>query len=484
MALLKKHRFYIVIIKRLTVVLAVFALHACATGRVPLNVLAINSLENPLPNSGSFKGLEKLANPIAGGEKRRINIIYLHGIGYTEDRSASDQLAVEFLDGIAGAYNLDASSGLVTTLCGEAPITEADKAKTHIYLRADQPRIYETVIPGSQLTLNDLVCMDKQVLQIAGSLEFVVYRVFWDNIFWDSLQFAHVGQDDDRGDSEDIAQQRRKFNRLLKDDLVNYGFSDAVMYLGPAGAEIRQAVYGAMCSAALDASGISFAAQGDKDKRLAVGSACNQAANAAQNKNQFAFVTESLGSKIIFDVMRGAMTDGRNTIHDEMIRNSETYMLANQIALLSLSNLSADPAKLADSYLPAQRPRIIAMSEVNDFLSYELIPFYKQLYKRSLRKDVLYNSAFNEKRREDVINTIGFDVVDMRLEFADKIIPFVNSFVNPRNAHNGHSGEPELVKYMLCGVDNGQRRDDSCLAQGEIGNVPSFLSNILAPKKK
>ena len=455
------------------------ALSACATSKVPLKVLAINSLDVVESNTGSFEGLEFLADSLEGQVKNRVNILYLHGIGYTED-STADQLAGEFLGGIAGAYDLDETDGLVTSSCGAET-----SLKSHIYLRADSPLTYETVIPGSQLKLNDLVCMDKQVLQIGQELEFVIYRVFWDNIFWDSLQFAHVGQDDDRGTSQDIAQKRRKFNRILKDDLVNYGFSDAVMYLGRAGVEIRSAVKGAMCSAALDASGVSFAQQGDDSNRLTASKACNRATNSDTqlNINQFAFVTESLGSKIMFDVMREAMTDNRTTIHDDMIRNSETYMLANQLALLSLSDISDKPSQKANLYSNSERPRIIAMSEINDFLSYELIPFYEHLYKRSIRQDATYNTNLTLARRRKLIEEIGFNVVDMRLEFADKIIPFVNSFVNPKDAHSGHAGEPELMKYILCGVENGTRRQGECLALIDANLTPSFLSSFFASRK-
>jgi len=455
-------------------------LTACATSKTPLTVLQINSLDATERNTGSFKGLEFLADPIPGDVKNRVNILYLHGIGYTED-STADQLAGEFLGGIANAYDLDETDGLVTTLCGAQVNSEMDRAKPHIYVRADTPRIYETVIPGSQLKLNDLVCMDKQVLDIDETLEFVVYRIFWDNIFWDSLQFPHVGQDDDRGSSQEIAQQRRKYNRILKDDLVNYGFSDAVMYLGTAGVEIRNAVKGAMCSAALDASGYSFEKQGDDKKRLAAGRACDRATNTQLEMNQFAFVTESLGSKIMFDVMRSAMTDGQTTIHDDMIRNSETYMLANQLALLSLSDISTTPTKAANFYSESERPRIIAMSEINDFLSYELIPFYEQLYKRSLRQDVAYNTNLTLARRRRLIEEIGFNVVDMRLEFADKIIPFVDSFVHPKDAHSGHAGEAELMKYILCGAQNGQRREGECLVLDDVDTGIPFLSDLFAP---
>ncbi len=450
------------------ILILTFFVTGCATSsKINLTVHEINSLETDEKNTGNFQGLEYLADPIPGDIKNRVNIIYLHGIGFTEDRT-KDQLAGDFLGGIAKAYDLDASDGLTTTLCGEAPVTDPDKAKTHIYIKADKPRLFDTAVPGSQLALNDLVCMDKQVLSIDENLEFVLYRVFWDNIFWDGLQFSHVGQDDNRGESQEIAGMRRKYNGRLKDELVNYGFSDAVMYLGPAGDLIQNAVKGAMCSAALDAAGFAFAKQSEgNDERIRFSDACETADNTATQFNQFAFVTESLGSKIIYDVMRKSMTDGEDTIHDRMIAGSETYMLANQIALLSLSDVGTDIGASAELFSRGPRPKIVAMSELNDFLTYELIPFYEQLYHRSLRGGRA-SSPISLRGRQDLINALGFDVVDMRLEFADRIIPPLGSFVDPLDAHSGHAGEPELMVYMLCGAVNGQKRDEQCLAVEKV----------------
>ena len=439
--------------------IAISILSGCATNsKSKLKVHHINSLASPSNNDGSFKGLEYLADPVPGKLKNRVNIMYMHGIGWTEDRN-NGQLAADFLSGIAKAYDLDASDGIITTLCGEAPYDPTASQTPHIYVKADQERFFETALRGSKLKLDDLVCMDKQTLAIDDNLEFVVYRVFWDNIFWDNLQFAHVGQDDNRGSSEDIAGLRRKYNRVLKDDLINYGISDAVMYLGPAGEEIRNAIRGAMCSAALDASGISFREQGSSVKHTDI---CFQARQTNIRINQFAYVTESLGSKIILDVMQESLSDGRETVHDEMILGSETYMLANQVPLLSLSNLSVRESQAIDKISYEDRPKIVAMSELNDFLSYELVPFYEQLWKRSLRPNNQF--ALTEPVREEMIETIGFEMIDMRLEFANKIVPLVKGFVDPLHAHKGHAGEPELMLYMLCGAENAQLNGKECLA--------------------
>lgn len=445
----------------LYLIISVFVLQGCASQtKTGLKVHHINTLASPEINTGGFKGLEFLADPVPGELKNRVNIIYLHGIGWTEDRN-SGQLAEDFLSGIAKAYDLDATDGIITTLCGEAPYDPAAQPTPHIYIKADQERRFETALPGSQLKLDELVCMDKQTLAIDDNLEFVLYRVFWDNIFWDNLQFAHVGQDDDRGSSQDIARLRRKYNRELKDELINYGISDAVMYLGEAGGEIRNAIKGAMCSAALDASGTSFQAQGSTVRHTEI---CNQARYTNIKINQFAFVTESLGSKITLDVMQEALSDGRETVHDEMIYGSEIYMLANQVPLLSLSDLSRSARSPIAKLSNEDRPKVIAMSELNDFLSYELVPFYEQMWKRTIRPEADNLQPMTETLRRQLIADIGFEMIDMRLEFADKIVPLVNGLVDPSDAHKGHAGEPELMLYMLCGAESGQLNSKECLA--------------------
>jgi len=147
-----------------------------------------------------------------------------------------------------------------------------------------------------------------------------------------------------------------------------------------------------------------------------------------------------------------------------MIRGSETYMLANQLALLSLSDLKSDRPFPIAKIAPNDRPKIIAMSELNDFLSYELVPFYEQLWKRSIRPEQNNLRPINSQIRQEMVEDIGFEMIDMRLEFADKIIPLVKGFVDPKDAHSGHAGEPELMLYLLCGAVNGQRNDKECLA--------------------
>lgn len=443
-------------------ILCSVVLSGCLTsGKIPAKVLEINSLASVQKRDGSFKGLEFLADPIPGKLKNRVNIMYMHGIGWTEDRT-KEQLGNQFMLGLAKAYGLDVQENYISSLCGESDYDQREANSNFIYIQNRDPKYFETIIPEQQLRLDQLVCMDRTILPIDDNLEFAVYRVFWDEIFWDELQFAHVGQDDYQGSSKALAGQRRKFNRILKDDLVNYGFSDAVMYLGPAGDEIRTAVGGAMCSAALDAAGYSFEEQGASVNKEDI---CSLANDTSIQLNQFAFVTESLGSKIVFDLMREAQRDNRDTIIDELISGSEVYMLANQLALLSLSDLSVTPQPaLTRSASTEDRPRLVAMSEINDFLSYELVPFIEQIQRRTFKNGRASSGLKTAQQRQDTIEKLGFDMVDVRLEFADKLIPVLNGFVDPKDAHSGHAGEEEIMKLILCGAKNGALNTDGCLA--------------------
>jgi hypothetical protein len=435
-----------------------FFLSGCATNS--FEVLDINALSSDKDNNGSFKGLERIAETAPDSRRNvRVNIIYLHGIGYIENPEDAP-LANAFISGVADAYNGTVEEKAVASRCGRDDENEDVKIYNSIQITDTKTRQYKTTLPGSTLRLTDLACMDRQTLKVDGNIEYVIYRVFWDDIFWESLQAAHVGQDARGKESQGVlASLRRKYNGQLKDKLVNYGFSDAVLYLGPAGEQIRNAVRGAMCSAALDASGFGFEEQGASVNHLDI---CQIAALKDLETDPFAFVTESLGSKIAFDIMRDAMTDGRKNIYDEMIKGTQFFMLANQVPLLSLSDISETDRVIPEPYTREERPTIIAMSEINDFLTYELVPFYRNLLATSFREEEGTFDMMSESERNRLIDILGFNIIDMRVEFSPQVFPFVGGFVDPLFAHNGHVKQPEIIAYMLCGAKSGQLNVDGC----------------------
>ena len=160
--------------------------------------------------------------------------------------------------------------------------------------------------------------------------------------------------------------------------------------------------------------------------------------------------------------MRDAMTDGRGNVYDDMIKGTQFFMLANQVPLLSLSDISETERVVPEPYTDSERPTIIALSEINDFLTYELVPFYRNLLTRSSREDNKDFNMMSEAERSRLVDLLGFDVVDMRVEFSPPLFPLVGGFVDPLFAHNGHVKQPELIAYMLCGAKGGQLHVDGC----------------------
>ena len=441
-------------------ILFIFAFFAAGCASNSFQVLDINALSSDRDNNGSFKGLERIAARAPdSGQNIRVNIIYLHGIGYVENPEDAP-LANAFISGVADAYNYTVGEKTVASQCGRDDENENKRLYNSIQITDTRTRKYKTTLPGSTLNLSNLACMDRQTLRVDGNIEYVIYRVFWDDIFWESLQAPHVGQDAlGRKKVGTLASLRRKYNGQLKDKLVNYGFSDAVLYLGPAGEQIRNAVRGAMCSAALDASGFGFQEQGPRVNHVDI---CQIAGLREIETDPFAFVTESLGSKIAFDIMRDAMTDGRGNVYDDMIKGTQFFMLANQVPLLSLSDISESDRMIPEPYTDEERPTIIAMSEINDFLTYELVPFYRNLLSKSVRDDASTADMMSQSERNRLIDILGFNVVDMRVEFSPPVFPMVGGFVDPLFAHNGHVKQPELIAYMLCGAKGGQLHVDGC----------------------
>lgn len=416
----------------------------------------ISSLTQLSSEEVGFRGLERVADKVTDAITPRVNVVYLHGIGWTEDPE-NEALGQDFLSNVARAYGLERAPNADGKCLRDtdAPVIKRDGL---LYIEAAEPLRFETVIPGTFLEMERLACVDRNIIRVSDTLEIALYRIFWDEAFWEGLQSPHVGQDDFLGDTS-LSMLRRKFNRQLKDEIVNYGFSDAVMYLGPTGGTIREAVRGAVCAAALDAGGYGFREQGPTTTPEA---ACRLVNNTTIESNAFTFISESLGSKIVFDIFRSSLTDGRDDALDGIMAGSEVYMLANQLPLLSLSDVASGTERTASPLSPEERPVFIGLSEVNDFLTYEVVPFLRQLWDNSEHQD---SRTFDTPGvRDEIARRLGFDFIDLRMRFADPLIPLVSAFVDPEQAHQTHTVEPELIEILLCGIENGVLRTDGCLA--------------------
>jgi hypothetical protein len=191
------------------------------------------------------------------------------------------------------------------------------------------------------------------------------------------------------GSTIDWGGVRATLNRELKNGLVNDCLTDVVVYGGPNGNDIRQAMNEAVC----EALGGRFD-----------GNECDVPVGASPAA--LALVTESLGSKLLCDAVLHIWDAANNSSDKTAVRRLATslaaakvmYMLSNQVPLLDAAgSLAMDrtlergaaPPKMRTSAgdvfgllsrarrqaLPSTGPMtVVAFSDPNDLLSYRIVP--------------------------------------------------------------------------------------------------------------
>jgi hypothetical protein len=186
--------------------------------------------------------------------------------------------------------------------------------------------------------------------------------------------------------------QRAMLNGALKTKLINDCLSDAVVYGGQHGDPIRAAMRQAVCR--------------ELGGKPVAGQPCDF--TDAELDRPIAVITESLGSKILFDAARAIYEEARQVAGERTAMAHRfasvqmIYLMANQIPLLDIASplppqvetdVPEDDAPRASSLshmvgmvhraqtaMPADRaaatimPTVVAFSDPNDLLSYRLIP--------------------------------------------------------------------------------------------------------------
>jgi hypothetical protein len=234
---------------------------------------------------------------------------------------------------------------------------------------------------------------------------------------------------------KDIAAARKRsvINARLKMDLVNSRLADPVLYLGTEQNSIQFPVKFALCKLM---NGSMRGAMCEL-KPLA----------AADAPLRLIIVTESLGSRITFDTLMRLRREVEESSRAETIdalakRTTEIYMLANQLPLLELSNVNVPQGVAEEAGVPvsglagflkarrsgeergAPRLTIVALSDPNDLLSYE-IPQY-------------FIDKFPETRFVNV--AIGVSGPGL-----------FRIVANPLEAHIGHERDPRVIRLIADG---------------------------------
>jgi hypothetical protein len=187
-------------------------------------------------------------------------------------------------------------------------------------------------------------------------------------------------------------------NGFAKRELVDWGFSDAVMALGPMKQYLHETIERAC----------DFAAAFGEAHRA---------------PSRYVVVAESLGSFIVFDAYAHAKTRVCSVLDE----TAHVYFFANQLALLELARLS-EPA--APSILPLslhqalsrwanasqELKQIIAFSDPSDLLTFRV-------------------PAVPNAKVVNVCDRMGLDLFHL--------------IAGPVAAHTGHSRNPAVLKLML-----------------------------------
>lgn len=471
-------------------------LTACAGGQDP-QILRMRSLAVPveLPRStqsnGTVEGLDRLPRDAAG--RIDANILFVHGIGWTQDRSKLD-FARDFVVAVAQAYGVDPPKPSANTLCPRSTMSEPVAPGAGLRITDPQGwRAFHTDYVHHRSASTDMACVDRQRIDLGSRGFITIYRVLWDDTLYNAYEFPQTGYDDalPPGASpppgyEDIDRLRSKPNRDLKTSVVTYGLADAAMYLGPVGSAMRSAIAAAFCAAFDDAAGTTRRFDEIEGSRKAQRNSANEVCGdpAPGRRPAFAIVAESLGSRAVFDVLTAAPTDSPSAaIRSGTLRRLglvsndrlEVFLLANQIPLLGVGRLSTAPQH---PRLPTA-VRFVAVSEINDPLTFELVPYFEHLFMQRCRNHATLAGlsppdcaaaggdpaahfarqlANDASVRSRLLEELGFEVVDVRVRFAGPLSVLTPGFVNPLEAHTRHMTAPIIRDLIVYGADNGVAR--------------------------
>jgi hypothetical protein len=201
----------------------------------------------------------------------------------------------------------------------------------------------------------------------------------------------------DRPRYGEFSWKRAKINAELKASLLNDCLADAVIYAGFRGADIQTSMQNAIC-AALDGTPTS--------------GTCDFPATYGHGNRRIVIVTESLGSRMVFDAISAlkieAERKGNLTAFDEAVSPiTQIYMFANQLPILALARpaltqaasttdptVSKTPSMAtalsvlsearvrhrerhrSDPQQSAVEPKLslVVFTDPNDLLSYRLLP--------------------------------------------------------------------------------------------------------------
>lgn len=478
-------------------------LSGCAGGGGILRVRALSEPVDPVSNvsRAEFVGIHALTQA-----SNNTRILMVHGIGWTQEQKDKDRnLSDDFIKALVKFYGVKPDGVVPSQLCPSTTLGKSKGPEELKRAKKEEPkptgglpiraveylRSFTTDDPYLRPYSDQIGCLENTTISIGSGKTITVYRYFWDDMMWNTFEWPHIGYDDQLGEAEknnhpgydDPWTKRAKRSRKIKDAVVTYGFTDAALYLGPVGKIMREGVQAAICATL---STVTMPINANQASPQNFNDLC---AYEPSQKESFAIISHSLGSRIIFDVLKTDLTKEVASRIEVATLNKqfEVFMMANQLPLVAVGRLGDARSK---ERLASKDLKFIAVSEINDLLSYELVPYFEHMYyvrcinkldDAKERKDAGCKvevkpgdqdaNEYTARRggplqnlaeRKAFIEQLGFDVVDIRAEYAT-VYPVVD-LGDPATAHSGQFTSQPVIDLVMCGAkkDQGLKQNGDC----------------------
>jgi hypothetical protein len=347
----------------------------------------------------SFKGL----SPFLNSKQGKMKVLMVHGVG--------DHLpgySTQFVEKLAKELDL--------------PVMSTQYKNITLTSRLDSSKNL------GNLRINRLLSKDR-------SKELLFYELTWSVI---TAKQKEVLAYDNSGE---YSFRRAEVNNMMKKFSNDTG-PDPIIYLGESREDIQVSFGQSFCW-------MTKSSWDDLPDDVTQACSFNDDSAAANIQvDQYAFISHSLGSRIIIDGMQriAALLDKRDVDFSEALKTKEIpiYMMSNQLPMLQLGRKLPDVSNQKAAYcqpngekynqrMLAKTP-IIAFSDPNDLLSYAIPHGFVEKYLDS---------------------RLCIDVTNININVATILDAFgLGKFANPIDAHVGYDTDDRVVALIAKGIGN------------------------------
>jgi len=347
----------------------------------------------------SFKGL----SPFLNSKQGKMKVLMVHGVG--------DHLpgySTQFVEKLAKELDL--------------PVMSTQYKNITLTSRLDTSKNL------GNLRINRLLSKDR-------SKELLFYELTWSVI---TAKQKEVLAYDNSGE---YSFRRAEVNNMMKKFSNDTG-PDPIIYLGESREDIQVSFGQSFCW-------MTKSSWGDLPDDVTQACSFNDDSAAANiHVDQYAFISHSLGSRIIIDGMQriASLLDKRDVDFSEALKTKEIpiYMMSNQLPMLQLGRKLPEVNNQKAAYcqpngekynqrMLAKTP-IIAFSDPNDLLSYAIPHGFVEKYLDS---------------------RLCIDVTNININVATILDAFgLGKFANPIDAHVGYDTDDRVVALIAKGIGN------------------------------